>query len=545
MKEGKKMLKGIPVSEGIALAKAYHYEKQVLSVKEDLTSQSDVSVQMALFHDALLKAKIELTEIYESLLPEDEDKAKIFLAHQELLEDEEIQDEIQMAIEEEHRYADAAIEQVYTSFAQILAQVEDPLIAGRAADLMDVKQRLIRICQNRQIESLSNLKEDVILVANDLLPSDTATMDREHIKGIVTQIGGYNSHSAILARSFGIPAVLGVQDALSLIPNEAEILLNAMAGEVMVDPDDQDKILFSSMLASFAKRNEEREHYRLKPCLLADGAKVEIGLNIGQTDFEYEDGLFDFVGLFRTEFLYMEKDHLPSEEEQFQAYKEVVERAKGHMVTLRTLDIGGDKTLPYMQLPKEENPFLGKRALRLCFAEEELFLTQLRAALRASAFGPLQLMFPMVGSLEDIDKAKEYVERAKEQLRKMGQPFWEKIPLGIMIEIPSIALMADLAASKVDFASVGTNDLTQYMCAADRMNETVSEYYQNDSVAMWRILKFVFESFAAKGKPVSVCGEMAGDPKLAAMLVQLGARKLSMSASCIAAVKETLAGKNV
>ncbi len=545
MKEGKKVLKGIPVSEGIALAKAYHYEREVLSVREDMISEAEVNEQMTLFHDALAKAKAQLNEIYESLLSEDEDKAKIFLAHVELLEDEEILDEIQVAIEEEHRYAETAIEQVYTSFSQMLAKVEDPLIAGRAADLVDIKQRLIRICQNKQICSLANLKEDVILVANDLLPSDTATMDREHIKGIVTQVGGYNSRSAILARSFAIPAVLGVREALTKIPKGTEILLNAMDGEVTVDPDGQDKVLFSAMLKTFRQQKEAREKYRLQPCVLPDGSIVEIGLNIGQTDFEYEDGLFDFVGLFRTEFLYMENDHLPSEEEQFQAYKKVVEKAKGRMVTLRTLDIGGDKTLPYMQLPKEENPFLGKRALRLCFLEEEIFLTQLRAALRASAFGPLQIMFPMVGSLEDIDRAKEYVEKAKEQLRKMEQPFDEKIPLGIMIEIPSIALMADLAASRVDFASIGTNDLTQYLCAADRMNETVSEYYQNDCVAMWRILKFVFDSFGAQGKPVSVCGEMAGNPKLAAMLVELGARKLSMSASCIAAVKETLVEKTL
>lgn len=541
MEGSKKLLTGIPVSEGWALAKVYHYEQETLSVREDCAAEGMQKKQMALFHDALAKAKKELNDLYASLSVKDEDKAKIFLAHAQLLEDEEILEEIQMAIEEEHKYAETAIEQVYNLYAEMLAKVDDPLIAGRAADLLDVKRRLLSICQNKEIKSLAHLTEDVIVVAHDLLPSDTATMDRRYIKGIVTEVGGYNSHSAILARSFCIPAVLGVANACREIPADEKAMLNAVVGEVTVAPDKEDELHFAKMQELMRVLKEAREQYRNKACTLQDGRKIDIGINVGSTEFEAEDGLFDFVGLFRTEFLYMENTHLPSEEEQFQAYKTVVDRARGRMVTLRTLDIGGDKTLPYMELPKEDNPFLGKRAIRLCFAQEEIFLTQLRAALRASAFGPLQLMFPMVGSLEDITKAKTFVEKAKKQLREEEVAFDETIQIGIMIEIPSIALIADLAAKEVDFASVGTNDLTQYLCAADRMNEAVTEYYQTDCTAIYRLLQFVFEAFDKEGKPVSVCGEMAGKPESAVKLVQIGAKKLSMSSACIPAVKEALA----
>lgn len=543
MEESKKLLKGIPVSEGWALAKAYHYEQETFKVREDCTADGEQETQLALFQDAFSKAKAELEQLYDSLAGQDEDKAKIFRAHMELLEDEEILEEIQMAIEDQNQYAESAINQVFDMFAEMLANVEDPLIAGRAADLLDVKRRLLRICMNKEIKSLSNLQEDVVVVAHDLSPSDTATMDRMHIKGIITEIGGYNSHSAILARSFCIPAVLGVSNALSEVPVGEKVMLNAVAGEVTIAPDMTDAMNFAKMQELMRVLKETREQYRTKECLLSDGRKIEIGINVGSTEFDAQDGLFDFVGLFRTEFLYMESNHLPSEEEQFVAYKTVVEKAGGRPVTLRTLDIGGDKTLPYMELPKEENPFLGKRALRLCLSEEELFLSQLRAALRASAFGPLQLMFPMVGSLEDIRKAKAFVEKAKLQLREANQAYDDKVAVGIMIEIPSIALIADLAAKEVDFASVGTNDLTQYLCAADRMNESVGAYYQTDCEAMYRLLRFVFEAFDKEGKPVSVCGEMAGKPESAVKLVEIGAKKLSMSAASIPAVKEALSTK--
>ncbi len=542
MKAERKTLTGIPVSAGIALAKAYRYEPILLTVTEGCCKAGEEEKQLQVFRDAIRLAGKELEELYESLRGEDESKAKIFAAHKEILEDEEILNEIQTAIEDEHVNADFAIQKVFDEFAGLLSKVENPLIAGRAADLQDVRNRLLRICMGKEAKNLANLTEDVIVVAHDLLPSDTATMNRERVKGIVTEIGGSNAHSAILARSFRIPAVLGVADAMSEIPDGALLSMDALSGEVILFPAEDEVAENEQKKQRFLQKRREEEQYLDKPARMKDGTQIQIGINVGSAEFEVPETQFDFVGLFRTEFLYMENSSLPSEEEQFEAYKKVINNAKGHPVTLRTLDIGGDKTLPYMELPKEDNPFLGKRALRLCLAEDSLFQTQLRAALRASAFGSLKLMFPMVGSMEDIYHAKECVERAKVSLAAEGIAYDENIEIGIMIEVPSIALIADLAVEEVDFASIGSNDLTQYVSATDRMNASVTSYYQNYSPAMLRLLGFIFESFDKRNKPVSVCGEMAGNPKAAVVLAGLGAKKLSMSAANIAGVKAALTG---
>jgi len=541
MGANRKVLSGNPVSEGIAFAKAYVYYPLELTVTEGYFAAGEEEKQFKAFRDALSLAEKELDQLYETLSKEDESKAKIFAAHRELLDDEEILDEIQMAIEDDRMNPDFAIDKVFTEFAEILSKVADPLIAGRAADLHDVKNRLLRIYMGKSEKNLSDLSEDVIVIAHDLLPSDTATMDRAHVKGIVTEIGGSNSHSAILARSFQIPAVLGVASAMEEIPDGCLMAMDALTGELILTPTEEEIAENEKKKEAFLKKRKEEEQYLDKPAVMKDGESIQIGINVGSAEFDVPETQFDFVGLFRTEFLYMENTSLPSEEEQFEAYKKVIEHAKGHPVTLRTLDIGGDKTLPYMELPKEENPFLGKRALRLCLAEDSLFKTQLRAALRASAYGPLQLMFPMVGSMEDIYRAKERVEQAKKELLAEGMPFDENIKIGIMIEIPSIALIADLAAEEVDFASIGSNDLTQYVSAADRMNPEVISYYQNYSPAMFRLLGYIFEAFESRGKAVSVCGEMAGNPKAAVVLAGLGAKKLSMSTANIAGVKAALA----
>ena len=541
MEANRKVLSGNPVSEGIALAKAYVYYPLELTVTEGYFAAGEEAEHFKAFRDALSLAEKELDQLYETLSKEDESKAKIFAAHREILEDEEILDEIQTAIEDDRMNPDFAIDKVFTEFAEILSKVADPLIAGRAADLHDVKNRLLRIYMGKSEKNLSDLSEDVIVIAHDLLPSDTATMDRAHVKGIVTEIGGSNSHSAILARSFQIPAVLGVASAMEEIPDGCLMAMDALTGELILTPTEEEIAENEKKKEAFLKKRKEEEQYLDKPAVMKDGESIQIGVNVGSAEFDVPETQFDFVGLFRTEFLYMENTSLPSEEEQFEAYKKVIEHAKGHPVTLRTLDIGGDKTLPYMELPKEENPFLGKRALRLCLAEDSLFKTQLRAALRASAYGPLQLMFPMVGSMEDIYRAKECVEQAKKELLAEGMPFDKNIKIGIMIEIPSIALIADLAAEEVDFASIGSNDLTQYVSAADRMNPEVISYYQNYSPAMFRLLGYIFEAFESRGKAVSVCGEMAGNPKAAVVLAGLGAKKLSMSTANIAGVKAALA----
>lgn len=537
----RKVLTGNPVSEGIALAKAYVYRPGTIVAESGTFEQGQEAAYLEAFQKTADAAAAELREIRQRLEAENPKQAKIFAAHAELLEDEEIVGEIRDAIKTERIYPDQAIERVYSEFAAILSGVDDPLIAGRAADLCDVKNRLLRIYQGKTQHNLSELSEDVIVVAHDLLPSDTATMDRQHVKGIVTEIGGTNSHSAILARIFQIPAVLGVADAVSRIEAGALLVVDAISGTIIQEPTGQEIETCRARGMQFEEQREKARIYLDQPAALSDGTKISIGINIGSAEFEVPQTQFDFVGLFRTEFLYMQRDSFPDEEEQLYAYKRVLANAKGNPVTLRTLDIGGDKELPYMELPNEQNPFLGKRALRLCLSERELFMTQLRAALRASAFGPLQIMFPMVGSMDDLYRAKECVQQAKQELTAQKLAYDENIKLGIMIEIPSIALIADQAAMEVDFASVGSNDLTQYVCAADRMNPELSAYYQSLSPAMLRLLGYVFESFDACGKPVSVCGELAGNPKAAVLLVGLGARKLSMSSGNIAGVKAALA----
>lgn len=540
MGQEKLILSGNPVSPGIAMAKAYIYYPLELVVEKGCFEAGAEEEGMLAFRAALSKTKQELEDLYKSLASEDEEKAKIFQAHIELLEDEEILDEIQMAIEDEHMNPDYAIESVFNQFSEILSQVADPLIAARAVDLQDVKRRLIRIYQGKEEKNLSTLSEDVIVIAHDLLPSDTATLNRQRVKGIVTEIGGYNSHSAILARSFQIPAVLGISNAMKEIEDGAFLGIDALSGVLIVNPDEEELQCLKNKQIVFVEKCKIEEEYLERPASLSDGTQIAIGINVGSTDFDIPKSYYDFVGLFRTEFLYMESAHLPTEEEQFQAYKKVLQSADGYPVTLRTLDIGGDKTLPYMELPKEENPFLGNRALRLCLSKPELLMTQLRAALRASVYGTLQIMFPMVGSMEDIYRAKAYVKEAMEQLEQEQKSYDRAIKIGIMIEVPSIALIADIVAEEVDFASIGSNDLTQYVSAADRMNPEVTEYYQNYSPAMIRLLGYVAQSFLEKGKELSVCGEMAGNPSVAVVLAGLGIRKLSMSAANIAGVKAAL-----
>ena len=540
-----KRLQGNPVSEGIACAKAYVYARGELVKAPEYFQEGQEAEKYGEFQKACEQAEQELKELSDRMSAEDADKAKIFDAHRELLSDEEILEEIREAIRGERMTPDSAVSKVYTEFAELLAGVEDPLIAERAADLKDVRDRLLRILSGQEGCDLSAFSEDVILIAGDLSPSDTATMDRTHVKGILTESGGANSHSAILARSYGIPAILGIPEVTVKIRTGTQVAMDALTGEVFVDPGEERQTAILEKIREFSVKKKAEQTFLNRPAITKDGTEIKIGINIGSPKFDAPTGQYDFIGLFRTEFLYMEGTELPDEDKQFDAYRQAVQRAEGRPVTLRTLDIGGDKTLPYMELPKEENPFLGKRAVRLCFSEKELFLAQLRAALRASAYGPLQIMFPMIGSMEDIRRAKSCLEEAKRQLREKNQAYDEKIRVGIMIEIPAIALMADLAAEEVDFASIGSNDLTQYVCAADRMNPEVAEYYRSDSPAMLRLLKFVFEEFTKRKKEISVCGEMAGNPETARLLVGLGARKLSMSSGNIAGIKAMLSGVSV
>ncbi len=536
------VLKGNPVSPGVALGKALLYKAFSCEVLASYFEKGHEAKYIEILEMAISEANHELDELIASLSAIDAEKAKIFIAHKEILSDEEILDMIHDAIVTEQKHPDYAVKGVFDEFIEILGKAKDPLIAARTADLKDVCNRLLRVLKGEKEKNLSSLPENVIVVARDLLPSDTATIDQVHVTGIITEAGGTTSHTAIIARSYQIPAVVGISQALEIIDDGMPLALDAIAGEITVIPSEKVMKVTIEKAKAFKRQLEAEEIFLSKQAVTADGQRIGIGINIGTENLDVPYDNYDYVGLFRTEFLYMENDHLPTEEEQFESYKRILENAGGKTVTLRTLDIGGDKTLQYMQLPKEENPFLGKRALRLCLDNPEIFNTQLRAALRASVFGPLQIMFPMVGSMDDIHRAKFAVTIAKKQLRAEKKVFNEDIKLGIMIEIPSIAMIADLVAEEVDFASIGTNDLTQYLCAVDRMNPSVSGYYQDLSPAMLRLLGFIFEQFNKKGKPVSVCGELAGNPDASVVLVGLGLQKFSMSESNLARVKAALAG---
>lgn len=530
-------LKGSPVSEGVAIGHLYIYSPFKYEPVERKISPDEVSSETARYEASLLSADRELCAITEKL--GDDDKAKIFAAHREILEDEELDEEIRSLIEAQLFGAEYAVYRVYTDFAHILSAASDPLIAERGADLEDVRSRLLRILSGEKEKDLSSLPADVIVAARELLPSDTATMDRDRVLGIVTQTGGSTSHSAIIARSFGIPAVLGVEGVSELKDGQL-CILDALEGTLCLEPDEAELGRCGEKRERFLSDRQTAQEFRNREGLTADGERILIGLNAGSAAESEDCSCCDFIGLLRTEFLYMHSDHLSTEEEQLRAYASVLKNASGRPVTLRTLDIGGDKTLKYMPLPREDNPFLGERALRLCLNNPDIFRTQLRAALRASAQGPVQLMFPMVATIDDIRNAKAAVERVKEELRNEKLDFDESIPLGIMIEIPSIVEISDLAADEVDFASVGTNDLTQYLHAADRMNPRITEYYQSFSPAVFRVLARIFRAFGEAGKPVSVCGELGGNPLAVIPMVGLGLRKTSMSGSSVASVKRAL-----
>ena len=408
----------------------------------------------------------------------------------------------------------------------------------RASDLQDVKRRLLRCWAGAPEQNLSTLAKPVIVVADDLFPSDTASLDRARVLGIVTQVGGSTSHTAIIARSYEIPAVLGVEGAMDALADGQFIVLDAVEGRVIPNPTKEETARYGQQAAQLQAELQITKAYRDKLPVTQDGHRVEVHLNVAAaTEQELAGATFaDGCGLFRTEFLYTGGQGLPDENQQFQIYKKVLTAFGDKPVTLRTMDIGGDKQVPCLDLPKESNPFLGVRGLRLSLSKPELFRTQIRAALRASAHGKLQIMMPMVGALDEVYAAKAIIRAEGEKLDAQGIPWDHAIPVGIMVEIPSIALIAD----RVAFASVGTNDLIQYLCAADRMNPGVRPYYQEYHPGLFRLLDILSQTFQAAGKPLSICGELGSDPLAIPALVGLGIRKLSMGASAIAGAKRVI-----
>ncbi|WP_182502459.1 phosphoenolpyruvate--protein phosphotransferase [Peribacillus huizhouensis] len=534
-------LKGIGASAGIAIAKAYRLEEPELVVEKCVIDSIEAEVQR--FDAALKQSSSELEQIKEHAFKElGEDKAAIFAAHLLVLSDPELINPIKYNIKSEQVNAEFALDEVANMFIGMFEAMDNEYMKERAADIRDVTKRVLAHLLGVTIPNPSMISEEVIIIAADLTPSDTAQLNRHYVKGFTTDIGGRTSHSAIMARSLEIPAVVGTKTVTAEIENGVLVILDGLTGTVIVDPSADMVKEYEAKKATYEAQKAEWAKLVNEPTVSKDGQHVELVANIGTPEDikgVLENG-GEGVGLYRTEFLYMGRTQLPTEEEQFDAYKTVLERMEGKPVVVRTLDIGGDKELPYLDLPKEMNPFLGFRAIRLCLEMQDMFRTQLRALLRASTFGNLKIMFPMIATLGEFRQAKAILLEEKAKLKAEGIAVSETIEIGIMVEIPSTAVMADIFAKEVDFFSIGTNDLIQYTMAADRMNERVSYLYQPYNPAILRLVKMVIDAAHKEGKWAGMCGEMAGDEVAIPILLGLGLDEFSMSASSILQARSQL-----
>lgn len=463
-----------------------------------------------------------------------------------LLEDEELEQEIVSLIKGDKKTADAAAYSVIEDQAQALESLDDEYLKERAADVRDIGKRLLKNILNIPIVDLSAINQEVILVAADLTPSETAQLNLDKVLGFITDLGGRTSHTSIMARSLELPAIVGTSDATSKIKNGDFIVLDGVNNTIHLNPSDAEIDKLKAFRDDYLQEKEELAKLKDLPAVTLDGHQVEVCANIGTVRdvAGAERNGAEGVGLYRTEFLFMDRDAFPTEEEQFQAYKAVAEAMGSQAVIVRTMDIGGDKDLPYMNLPKEENPFLGWRAIRICLDRKEILHSQLRAILRASNFGKLRIMFPMVISVEEVRELKAELEMLKAQLREEGKAFDETIEVGVMVETPAAAVIARHLAKEVDFFSIGTNDLTQYTLAVDRGNELISHLYNPMSPAVLNLIKQVIDASHAEGKWTGMCGELAGDERATLLLLGMGLDEFSMSAISIPRIKKLIRNAN-
>lgn len=531
------MLNGIAASDGIAVAKAY------LLVQPDLSftkaSVTDTAAEASRLDDALAKSSEELTLIRDKAAKSlGEEEAQVFDAHLMVLSDPEMIGQIKQNINDNQVNAESALKEVTDMYIGMFEAMDDnTYMQERAADIRDVAKRVLAHLLGVTLPNPSMINEEVVVVAHDLTPSDTAQLDRTYVKAFVTDIGGRTSHSAIMARSLEIPAIVGTKEITSKVKAGDILAVNGIEGDVIIDPTDEQAAEFNKAAEAYAAQKAEWEKLKEAATVTADGVHFELAANIGTPkDLEgvHNNGA-EAIGLYRTEFLYMDSPDFPTEDDQFEAYKAVLEGMGDKPVVVRTMDIGGDKELPYLTLPHEMNPFLGYRALRISLSAlgDDMFRTQLRALLRASAFGNLRIMFPMVATLKEFRAAKKLYDEERQKLIDEGVAVADSIQVGIMIEIPAAAVLADKFAKEVDFFSIGTNDLIQYTMAADRMNEQVSYLYQPYNPSILRLIKHVIDSAHAEGKWAGMCGEMAGDQTAVPLLMGMGLDEFSMSATSV------------
>lgn len=541
------MLKGTNVSSGIGIGNAVIVEEKELVIRREAVA--DAAAEVERFKGALdttLKKTEELAADLATRVGEKE--AEIMQGHMMLLMDPMLTGEIETAITGESICAEYAIEQVCTTYADMFASMDDELMQQRATDMRDIKERMQRELLGLESVDIAALPAGTILVARDLTPSMTAGIRPENVAGIVTELGGKTSHSAILARALEIPAVVAVPDLMSQVENGHVIVLDGSEGIVYVDPDQAVVDEFAAKREKFLKEKKELEQYIGKPTVTKDGVHIELVANIGKPqDLEkvlQYDG--EGVGLFRTEFLFMDRTAMPTEEEQFEAYKAVAEGLKGKPVIIRTLDIGGDKEIPYMGLTRDENPFLGYRAIRFCLdRKDDVYRPQLRALLRASAYGNIKIMVPMVTCIEELREAKALIEEIKKELDEKNIPYKKDIEVGIMVETAAASLMADVFAKEAAFFSIGTNDLTQYTMSVDRGNDKVSYLYSTFNPAVLRSIKRIITCGREAGIMVGMCGEAASDPLMIPLLLAFGLNEFSMSASAILFSRKLITGYSV
>ncbi|MGX8940267.1 phosphoenolpyruvate-protein phosphotransferase PtsI [Symbiopectobacterium sp. Eva_TO] len=541
------MISGILVSPGFAFGNALLLKEDEIVISRKKITAEDVEQEIERFLSGRAKASAQLEAIKTKAgATLGSEKEAIVEGHIMLLEDEEFEQEIIALIKKDHHSADAAAYSVIENQAKALEELDDEYLKERAADMRDIGKRLLRNILGMPIIDLGDIQEESILIATDLTPSETAQLNLDKVLGFITDLGGRTSHTSIMARSLELPAIVGTTDATQQVKNGDYLILDGVNNKIYQNPTPDVIEQLKALEAQYYAEKDASAKLKDLPAITLDGHQVEVCANIGTVRdvAGAERNGAEGVGLYRTEFLFMDRDAFPTEEEQFQAYKAVAEAVGAQAVIVRTMDIGGDKDLPYMNLPKEENPFLGWRAIRICLDRKEILHTQLRAILRASVFGKLRIMFPMIISVEDVRALKAELELLKSQLRAEGKAFDESIEVGVMVETPAAAAIANHLAKEVDFFSIGTNDLTQYTLAVDRGNELISHLYNPMSPAVLLLIKQVIDASHAEGKWTGMCGELAGDERATLLLLGMGLDEFSMSAISIPGIKKIIRNAN-
>ncbi|MDF2414280.1 MAG: phosphoenolpyruvate-protein phosphotransferase PtsI [Aeromonas popoffii] len=541
------MISGILASPGIAFGKALLLKEDEIVINQGKISADQIDAEINRFLEARTKSAVQL-EAIKTMAGRTfgEEKEAIFEGHIMLLEDEELEGDIRSFIKDNKATADKAVYEVIEQYAKMMADLDDPYLRERATDFRDIGTRLVKNVLGIAVVNLSTIDEEVILVAKDLTPSETAQINLKYVLGFVTDIGGRTSHTSIMARSLELPAIVGTNDITERVKNGDMLVLDAINNQIIINPTAEQLTEAKQFQAQFQAEKDELAKLKDLPAITLDGHQVEVCANIGtvkDTEGAIRNGA-EGVGLYRTEFLFMDRDALPTEDEQFKAYKEVAAAMPDQPIIVRTMDIGGDKELPYMNFPKEMNPFLGWRAVRIFFDREDIMNAQLRAILRASAFGKLRIMFPMIISVEEFRSLKATVETLKAELRTEGKAFDESIEVGIMIETPAAAVMAHHLAKEVDFFSIGTNDLTQYTLAVDRGNEMISAMYNPLSPSVLTLIKMVIDASHDNGKWTGMCGELAGDERATLLLLGMGLDEFSMSSISVPRIKKLIRNTN-